>query len=544
MCELSRKTITPNLKGDKIMNGKFLRKIIATVMTVSLVMSVSIVGYSKSTNTSTTEKPTKLRIYRVAVEQDPTKDRMLLELQKRTNTQIEFVTAPWDQDATKIMTLLSGGDDIDLMSIDPTTVDYTSFAKNGLLLQLDDLLKTNKYPIEKKLAYGDIYFKKLNIDKKIYGIPEPIQPGDWNVIIRTDWLKNVGLKMPKTPEDMHEVLKRFKNNDPDKNGKNDTIGMTVSDGLGQMGPLFNMFMFYQMPFDLINGKIVYNYSSPKYAKALKYINNLYNEGLLNKDFATIKDRNYVENQFEAARCGITNSQMITRTLSALKQNVPKATIGLLNPVPHDSGTNGATAVDSKWNWMVSVIPKTCKNPEKVMEFLEYCNSDEGRKLMCTGIQGVHYQSYKDGVFYGINAAEQAKDWDPAKAEGPTGSPMWWGVTNTINGIIPYNKYASLAEALKNVTTFVSAEDKKSNPYYDMRKLGSLVTYHDPVPIAIPELMSINGALGSIKQEYEVKIILSSPKDFDKLWKEYVKALDGAGLQNAVAAAQKWYNANK
>ena len=72
---------------------------------------------------------------------------------------------------------------------------------------------------------------------------------------------------------------------------------------------------------------------------------------------------------------------------------------LLFPAPHDPRyTNGATVNDAGWSWLVNVLPKTCRNPERVLDLLEYLNTGEGRKLMCTGIEGIHYDRYEDGVF--------------------------------------------------------------------------------------------------------------------------------------------------
>src|SRR5690554_3651150 len=168
---------------------KRYKSIIAVLVFVMLLFAVACSntapeGISQNPSDESTqsvdEKPLNIKFFRVAVEQDPQKDRMLLELQKRTNTKLEFITAPWDQVANKIMTILSSGEQVDIMAIDPGMVNYIELAKSGLILQLDDMLATDNYPIAKKLAYEDIYFNKYHIDEKVYGIPQPIQPGDWN----------------------------------------------------------------------------------------------------------------------------------------------------------------------------------------------------------------------------------------------------------------------------------------------------------------------------------------------------------------------------
>ena len=516
----------------------------ATAQNNSSIESDTSPNQELSSEETPNDEPVPISFFRVAVQQNPQEDRLLLELQKRTNTKLTIITAPWDQEGAKVMTMLSSGDKVDIISLAVGQVNYPELCRDGMFYQLDDLLATGLYPIEKKLAYADIYYKKYNVDGKVYGIPLPIQPGDQNNIIRSDWLEAVGLDMPKTPDDMYEVMKAFKENDPDGNGVDDTLGRYVSFANHGLYAIFNMFMCAFNGFDMIDGKIAYNFSSPKYYKALKYTQRLYNEGLINSDFATIKDYDYILNQFCAGRAGMGESPMIVSSLESLRQLEPDAQIELLVPLPHDDGTNGANCNDSSWDWMLNVLPITGSNPEKAMEFLEYCNSEEGRKLLCVGIEGIHYESYKDGVFYGLNQEEQDKDWDREKGEGPTGSPIWWGMTSTINGVIPFDKYDTVEEALRNPITFVKAEDKESNPYWDMRRIGSEISYHNPIPVGIPEMQEIQGDVNSLLEEFSCKMIIA-PDDaaFDALWDEYLTRLDNYGMGEAVSAAQAWYDAN-
>ncbi|MBT3273080.1 MAG: extracellular solute-binding protein, partial [Spirochaetales bacterium] len=58
--------------------------------------------------------------------------------------------------------------------------------------------------------------------------------------IRKDWLDNLGLDMPETMDEFYTVIKAFTEDDPDGNGKDDTIGMT-SAGVWMMADLFGAF---------------------------------------------------------------------------------------------------------------------------------------------------------------------------------------------------------------------------------------------------------------------------------------------------------------
>ena len=57
--------------------------------------------------------------------------------------------------------------------------------------------------------------------------------------IRKDWLDNLGLEMPRTTDELFEVLKAFTFDDPDGNAKQDTWGMGGAKGLTRMSYVYN-----------------------------------------------------------------------------------------------------------------------------------------------------------------------------------------------------------------------------------------------------------------------------------------------------------------
>ena len=66
--------------------------------------------------------------------------------------------------------------------------------------------------------------KNASIDGKLYGIYRERPLSRQGIVIRKDWLDNLGLDMPKTVDELYETAKAFTEKDPDQNGKNDTIG--------------------------------------------------------------------------------------------------------------------------------------------------------------------------------------------------------------------------------------------------------------------------------------------------------------------------------
>src|SRR5690606_23777384 len=63
------------------------------------------------------------------------------------------------------------------------------------------------------------------VDGKTYGIPYSAQANA--LLIRSDWLQNLGLQAPTDWDEMAEVAQAFTQNDPDGNGQNDTYGLAV-----------------------------------------------------------------------------------------------------------------------------------------------------------------------------------------------------------------------------------------------------------------------------------------------------------------------------
>ena len=58
-------------------------------------------------------------------------------------------------------------------------------------------------------------------------------------VIRQDWLDKLGLKTPKNTEELYQVLKAFKEQDPNGNGQADEIPMGANgfDNVSGVGPL-------------------------------------------------------------------------------------------------------------------------------------------------------------------------------------------------------------------------------------------------------------------------------------------------------------------
>jgi len=80
--------------------------------------------------------------------------------------------------------------------------------------------------------YVDMFWDFALIDGKMVTIPKVAEAGTMLpkvMLLRGDWLKNLGVTdLPYTLDDFITLMYKFRNDDPDKNGKKDTYGFSTS----------------------------------------------------------------------------------------------------------------------------------------------------------------------------------------------------------------------------------------------------------------------------------------------------------------------------
>ena len=101
-----------------------------------------------------------------------------------------------------------------------------NLVNQGLVAQVDDCFE--KMPNRTALIYDADAIGNATIDGHVYGFASPgAIVRNEGLLVRKDWLDNLGLDIPTTTDELMEVLRAFTFNDPDGNGKNDTYGYTV-----------------------------------------------------------------------------------------------------------------------------------------------------------------------------------------------------------------------------------------------------------------------------------------------------------------------------
>ena len=340
------------------------------------------------------------------------------ELEEATGIHLEWQTcASSDNVQEKLSTMFASGEmpDIILTGVSSGNrydkATEQALGEQGLVLSLNDYLDT--VSVGYKQAFEEIDGLKEYIttpDGNIYSLPNidgslHVQY-NMKLWINTQWLDNLGLDMPTTTEEFYEVMKAFKEKDANGNGDpNDEIPLsTVTSGAGTQldGFLMNPFQLTSETNKLYvdNGKVTFAPAQEGYKEGLKYLNQLYAEGLLNPESFT-QDKNNQVNVNEAGDECVIGAFLAQRPgyacdLSTEPYSKKWEQYQSLAPL---AGPDGQCV--ASWNPYVmfqsgmTFISSSCTNPEAAFRLLDYISTQTYRSSL--GIEGVHYELLDAGT---------------------------------------------------------------------------------------------------------------------------------------------------
>lgn len=280
--------------------------------------------------------------------------------------------------------------------------DVEAYSKQGLLTELPlQEIKQNLPGLTKLIDESDSEaWNNGKIDGKNYGIPitnlDGIYP--YHPLYNAKWLKAIGHEQaPKTLAELEDVLYKFRNNDPDGNGKKDTYGLT---GMGKNN-LANSFpaifgAFNVQPFFWqtdASGKLVYGMVTEEARSAFKLLNKWFKDGVLDPEFITADGK---KEEFANGLVGMGNeSWMHIRPEGKLaqlaKKNGFEIAAGQALQGPNGPGKLMAFGLTSNYIGMGIDVEKDPKKKQKIYEILNSFYSDKESILYSQfGEENVHY----------------------------------------------------------------------------------------------------------------------------------------------------------
>lgn len=188
-------------------------------------------------------------------------------------------------------------------------------------------------------ALDPAILKQTAVDGKIYGLYTERPSSRQGVIIRKDWLDNLHLSNPQTLDDLYEVMRQFTYNDPDQNGKQDTLGLVDRNDL-VYGVFKTLSSYFDTPnnWKLENHQFVPEFVTAEYMNTMNFMKKLYDEKIINQDFALtskeVQRDKFINGIAGVFIGGMTDVQRLSIEAQAYN---PKAELTLINRIEGPDG---------------------------------------------------------------------------------------------------------------------------------------------------------------------------------------------------------------
>ena len=300
--------------------------------------------------------------------------------------------------------LLAGGDYPDLFDCGvssryPTGV--TGLLEDEVVIELSSYLE----------EYAPDYLELLNSND---GFAESIIQQDGSIIefatatstmvekglmIRQDWLDELGLETPTTMDELTDVLVAFKTAyDIPMSllvyAGLDT-GLTYAYNIDNRG-FANAGMGWVVEDDVVSCTFV----TDSFRDYMELLNTYYNLGLFNDDFVNVSDElNTVESTYLSGECGVfyagVNALSETQQASATDPDYRISALADIRLSADDDGISGVT--EQTYTGVNSIsISTQCSDVETAIMFCNYFYTEEGQMLANWGIEDVTYTLDEDG----------------------------------------------------------------------------------------------------------------------------------------------------
>lgn len=445
------------------------------------------------------------------------------------NVKVNFIPVSRSGSDDKVNVMMAGGNAPDLIYSYSRNL-FGDFAQKGGLTDLTPYIE--EFGPQIKETLGEDILSVGVIDGKQFAIPAKrnLQKIKHVGYIRKDWVDALGMALPTNKQELLDVLYAFKEKDPGNVGAN-----LVPWAMGGNQDTEKYFLnFVGSYVDMSNEKDQYIYTAstkalhPQAKEGFKMMNELYNDGIIKKDFAVDTNDDIYKQDITNGYAGFIledNMRPIDQGwVEALLANDPDAefvTINILED-PNDKLITPADALHGMYIMVPSVSEKKAEAAVKYLNWL--ADTDNSMKVMFTP----NYTTNENGVPVSIDKAKLA-------ADGYATTP------NDFTTITQFWDYSGDKDAV--VSEWVSAYPYLSEEYFN-NFFDSVTSGIYNEPIAQQIFASETKYLSNITKliiELAYTTISTSPENFESVYTAQYNKLIQAGIQEIFDERANYYD---
>ncbi|QJD87318.1 extracellular solute-binding protein [Cohnella herbarum] len=345
-----------------------------------------------SAEPETGSKPAEIRLF-VSDQGLPPLDKAdanIAYLEQATNTDLNMVYLPHAQYEDQLRLKFASGDFPDVYQ--SWSGPDSDLIKAGKILELNDLI--DQFGPNLKKFIPQAAWDAVSVNGRILAIPQPSDQSNSVIYMRKDWLDKLGLQVPTTSEELLDVLRAFRDKDPNGNGKPDEIPFSMREKLTWGDNIFGMWGVNNSWTEVYDGKeVVLQNIQPNMKEALAFIRTMVEEKVIDSEFLT-NSKSVWEQKIKSGLVGSwSHVQALAWQWQAdLNATIPGEQTDVV-AIPTPRGTGYVGPLGSRWSPVgkTYIFMKDAKSPEAIVKYFDWLMSEEGQLFTDLGREGDAYK---------------------------------------------------------------------------------------------------------------------------------------------------------
>ncbi len=465
------------------------------------------------------------------------KDPISKLITKKTGVTLNIIKPPSD-DGIKLSLMISSNDLPDMILLGKNDNKIEQMIDGGMLYSYDELI--DQYaPNFKKILPPEILSNYKYKDGKTYKYVNWAEFANYMeaakkynaligtnqavMLIRPDYLEEIGSPDISTPDTFIEALVKIKEKHPDKIPFYGGDSCFTNGSVGHVGVYFGVTGLDE------NDQLKWRPNTKQYMDTIMFLNKLVSKNLLTRD--SFIDSRDVQARKVADGNIVSYTWTAAETGRALFDN-PDRKYTVVPPFSTYKEIRAGTG------WQAIVITKKAEKPDRVIRFVQYMASYEGHVDHTYGIEGDKFGDLVNGPHFKMvdgkptHFPEYVKmkfeDWSPVGVK--TGLGVWGFFSQTLDAM----------------QAFWNPEDKEMESLNKM--FAKYVEYKPEIEVIFPadaKEIVIGQKLGEIEKEYVSKMVFAKDENAVKtVYAEMIAKAEKAGLADYEALYGKLYQENK
>jgi putative aldouronate transport system substrate-binding protein len=443
---------------------------------------------------------------------DPDLQQSITDMIKdKTGIVVSPIIPPLASYPDKLATLINSGSVPDLFVVSQAMVKIPQMVARDQIIDLTDYIKHSPF-----LSHLDpSLFSAPQINGKTYFVPYNY-PKSKAIYLRRDVMQKYGIRLSHTPttEEFRTEMKKLVGTD--------VVPFTFPKWIDNFQYFYNSFGAWGGVY-LSGGKYVDGFQEPRMAKALAYLQQLYTDGILNKEFLTTENSMMREKTYTAQSASdidyVTNYiNYVQNTAAAQKPTDMFLIYKLVGPDGNGGSLNEAT--QTAW-----VVSSKTKHPKEAVRLIEAIVTDPELypAFYGIGLKGYHYELGNNGIIV------------PTKKAANSGYKytLNWVSDSFLNvniDTLPFALDKSMIAGLKAQREYIHAAQPNLGP-----------NHSSDVPVGISdEYDRIGPSIKSTRESIATKIVVGTVTLEQGLneYRNFWKSIDGDRILRDLNASLK------